>query len=779
MSRTHRHTLSIVVGLLLLTGLALATGQAGWPPRVDLTAWLLFTSLFVFANTFGFPLGGGQVNLVPLATVGGLLVMGPLAATWMALIGSLLHALVRAAYARRLGTTPPAGGWLGVLGVGLANAVILSVSLLGGAVVYRLAAGPIPLLSLNPQALGAYLPLMVAFPAINYLLVAGYLRLSGNAAAMHAYRLALPRVAVYEVVPLAFTPLLSLIYNRLGPGPFVLFAVALGGASLIARSLSNTGQRLEQRLTELKTLGALSQALAASLQMDSLLGALHEQLPFVMPASNFYVALHPSDTGDVSFPLVIQDGQLRQWPSRPAGNGLADYVMRTRQPLLIPHAVPDRLRALGLEEAGPPANSWLGVPIIAGSQVMGVLAAQSFDPHAFTAAQRDLLSTIATQLAMALKNAWLYEQTDQALAQRLQQLSSILDTARDGILLLDLDARVLTANRAVASFIHVPVTELAQRELLADSDLLIRLGINQAEFHQDLATLLNGTDLVKRAHTVSGPPPRDVERTLAAVRDVSGAAAGWLMVLRDVTEERALGRLRDDLTHMLIHDLRSPLGSILTSLALIQQIASPGQPLEPDALEILQLAHSSGQNLLRLINQLLEIARLESGALPLERQWVQPGMLLSAAAERLQPAADKAAIRLLVEVGPNLPGVLIDLELMRRVLDNLGDNAIKFSPDGSQVLLWTRPGPAQDTVQLGVTDNGPGIPIGAQAHLFEKFNRVPNINSRREGTGLGLAFCRLVVEAHRGRISVTSQPGCGATFAFSLPANGAEADAIP
>jgi signal transduction histidine kinase len=703
--------------------------------------------------------------------LGGLFVMGPTAAAWMAYVGSVAQVLVRWRFASQLGARRETGG-LSYVGVGLANATIITLSLLGAAWVYQLAGGPIPLQSFTFPVLGPFLLSVVVFAAFNYVLAGLYIPLLyTNLGLLRTYARGLPQVVVYEVAPQVFAPLLPLIYNQLGPGAFVLFSALLVVVSLAARNLSLTSQRLKQRLADLDTLGAMGQALAASLQLDSLLATLREQLPRVIPADGLFVALYDRDQDEVSFPLMVEEGQLVQWPSRRAGNGLTEYVLRTRQPLLIAEDLPAHIQALGLTSIGRKANSWIGVPLMAGNEVLGVLVAQSFQPEGerFTPAHRDLLATIAAQLAVALHNAHLYTQTDQALAQRVQQLSSILYTTGEGILLLDADGRILTANRALAAFLNLPVAELTGRLLSTDPDLLARLGAGPPDLHRDLQALRQGQDIVRHTRDLPGPPPRAVEHTLAAVRDAHGHTSGWLIVLRDLTEEQALTRLRDDLTHMLIHDLRSPLGSMLTGLALILQIMRPGQPPEPDVFELLRVAQASGQHMLRLINQLLEIGRLESGSVPLNCQPMAPINLVAATAERLRPVAESASIHMAISVAPDLPPVAADVELISRVLDNLADNALKFSPDGARVELWARAADGAARILFGVTDSGPGIAAADQAKLFQKFQRVPGIRGRRSGTGLGLAFCKLVVEAHRGSLSVVSQPGQGATFAFSLP----------
>jgi NtrC-family two-component system sensor histidine kinase KinB len=770
MSLRRRHAFSILVGLLLFGGLA----YVGWNrphPAVDPLAWLLFTGLFLFMDVFSFPVDVAYVNLAATSAMGALLVLGPLAAAWIALTGALVNVVLRWAFPTPVRETEEPGGLLSMAGIGLLNATLLTLSLLGGAALYAAAGGPLPLTKLGPPAIGPFLLLLLGFNLINYLLAAGYLLLPGDWAALNALRRALPKLLLYEVLPQVFTPLLPLIYTGFGPGPFLLFAVGVGGASLVTRRLAQTGQRLERRVTELNTLSALSQALAASLQIDDLLATLAAELPKILPVGGLYVALWHPQTDEVSFPLAVEKGRRLSWDMRRQVNGLSEYVMRTHQPLLLPDNVTARVTELGLTPPATPAAGWLVVPIIAGSQVLGALGVYALDPQAprLNEADRDLLLTIATPLALALHNASVYVQTDEALAQRVQQLSSILYTTSEGILLLDAETRVLTANRALESFAGLPATELSGRALATDDALLARLGTNSANLQADLAALQNGSDLVTHFHTTGQTPQREVERTLAPVRAGSGAVAGWLLILRDVTEEQDLGRLRDDLTHMLIHDLRGPLGSILTGLALIQQMTPPGRPLEPEALEVLKLARKSGQNLLHMINQLLDVARIESGTVPLERERVSPEELLSAAVERLRPAAEAAAIQLVAEAAPGLPELSVDTQLLGRVLDNLGDNAVKFAPDGSTVRLWTRPTTTPPGVLFGVSDQGPGIPAADQIHLFEKFNRLPNILGRRTGTGLGLAFCRLVVVAHGGEITVDSAPGKGSTFVVRLP----------
>jgi two-component system, NtrC family, sensor histidine kinase KinB len=772
-----RYLLAIFTSLLLLAVMAAATAAqpAGLLAFVgaDPAGWLLFTALFVFTMTVAIPVGGGHINLMPMAALGGLLVLGPLPAAWMAVAGSLMNIGLRRALPRRLDPLSERASPASLLSAGLANAAILAASLLLAGAVYTAAGGALPFNSLAVAQLAPYVVMVITFMALNYALIGGYLTLQGGRPAVRAYRQALPQAASFELALQVGTPLLPLIYTGAGRGAFVLASLALAVASLVVRGQMLTGRRLSQRLADLDTLSAMSSALAASLDLDTILTALRQHLPRVMPAHSLYVALYDPEQDSISFPLAVEEGNVVHWRSRRPAEGLTEHVLRTGQPLLMAGDVSRLANDLGITASGRPSVAWLGVPISAGGETLGVLALQSFDPQAdtYTTAHRDLLGTIGSQLALALKNALLYSQTDKALAQRVQQLVSILDTTREGMLLLAPDTEVLAANRAMAGFLGIPEAELAGKVLLDEPALLAGLGLTPQALRQQLAELEGEREQLKDTYQTRLPPARKVERSLAAVRDPSGEIGGWLLVLRDVTEEAALLQLRDDLTHMLLHDLRSPLGSMLTGLALIEQMAQPGERLDDDVRQVVLLAQRSGQHLLRLINQLLEIARLESGSMPLNHQPALPAALLAEAARRQLAAANAAGVSLEVNVADDLPRVNVDTELIARVLDNLADNAIKHSPSRACVRLWTRQGPGGDSVVFGVSDAGPGIPPESVPRLFQKFQPVAPGRGQRPGIGLGLAFCRLVVEAHQGRLWYEMSGTSGSTFAFSLPAS--------
>jgi len=771
MIREHRHRVAVVSGLIVLAVLAWLTALR--PPGLsDLLPAFLFCALTVFTTTFGVPLAGGSVSLLPMTSIAAYLVMGLVPAGWVAFVGALIHGLVRFRW----------GWWLegrqevnlaGLAALTAANGTMHAGSILVGGVVFELLGGVTPLAGVSGANLLPLILLGLAYLGVNYLIAGAYIAARGREPLRHYLR-SLPNMVFYEGGPLLFAPLMALILTRLGLGQFVLFALILVAASLITRNLALTSRRLERRVRELDSLQAVGQALSASLHIETVLSAIYEQVVRLMEARNFYVALYDPETDEVSFPLAVEDGERVRWRSRRAGNGLTEYILRTRAPLLIPRDVEATVKRLGLDHIGRPAACWLGVPILAGDEPLGVIAVQSYSaPESYDISHQEVLVIIAAQAAAAIQNARLYARTDEALARRVQELDSILRTTREGVLLLDADWRVVAVNRALADILGVAQSELAGQRLTAprfedEQPLTTLIGYEPSGLRADCEALARGEQDRRRVIIPLGPQGRHIERTLTPVRDREGTITGWLLVFRDVTEEIELARLKEDMTYMLVHDLRSPLAVLKGSMVLLEESFADRDA--EDFGRLVSMARRNTERILRMVNELLDIGKLESGQLRLRPEEVEAEVLLSDIAVRLAPLATSAHIALEVEASPDLPSLYVDRDFIGRALENLVDNAIKFTPNGGRVRLWARLDPEQSgTMLIGVSDSGPGIPPEERPRLFKKFQQATSNTGRRVGTGLGLPFCKLVVEAHGGRVWVESKVGEGSTFVMRLP----------
>ena len=218
-------------------------------------------------------------------------------------------------------------------------------------------------------------------------------------------------------------------------------------------------------------------------------------------------------------------------------------------------------------------------------------------------------------------------------------------------------------------------------------------------------------------------------------------------------------KLRDDMRNMIVHDLRTPLTSVIVGVEMLEK---HGQ-LNKEQREMMTIASGGGKTLLGMINDLLDIEKMESGATQLQYTELSATTLVSEAVDQIASLAEAAKTSLLIDIGPELPRFGGDEKKLSRTLVNLIGNAIKFTPAGTVTITVSQ---HDQNMRFAVRDTGDGIPSESFERIFEKFGQL---DSRRVGTGLGLAFCKLVVEAHGGQIHVESKPGAGSTFSFTIP----------
>ena len=278
-------------------------------------------------------------------------------------------------------------------------------------------------------------------------------------------------------------------------------------------------------------------------------------------------------------------------------------------------------------------------------------------------------------------------------------------------------------------------------------------------------------ELLEARTTDANQAADDATRTFYIETGVTFGFLGLISFLlgRAARHNREMGRayrelqraeaMRDNLTAMLVHDLRTPLTGLLGPLQMLE--SQMLGPLDPTQREVVQISHRSGQRLLGMVNALLDVAKMEAGEFSIHRQTVKVAPLLQRVAQTARPLDDDDSAPIEIECG--LIEVSADADLLERVLINLVGNALKFTPAQGQIVLAALPAGAKSRFE--VRDNGPGIAPEFQERIFEKFGQVENQKAGAKfSTGLGLTFCKLAVQAHGGRIGVQSEVGRGATF---------------
>lgn len=523
--------------------------------------------------------------------------------------------------------------------------------------------------------------------------------------------------------------------------------------------MTNEISNLKSQIRELTFLHETSQVLTATLDLDDVLRSLMTQVRDYFRVEAASVALLEEETGDAVFRIAVGKAAeevvgLRMGP----GEGVVGWVIQTGQLELVPVAHDDERFYTGIDDTTDfYAHTMLAIPIKIEGQTIGVIevlnpAVGTFDPDA----QR-LLLAVADLAAIAIRNAELYERVRQAE----RRYESLFNESTDPIVVLDLEGKILNLNQRMVEMLGRP------REQLYDADICDVLGTGREECCAAVRRIREGQSL-KVETSLEVPVPHDeqihsLEITMAKINYGGREAIQW--VGHDISERVALEQMREDLTHMIVHDLRNPLGSMTSSLQLIHNAFIERDQTLP-LMKLLSIAMRSGQKLYRLIDSLLDLGRMEAGETELNKTWVRPESLVHEAVEQVHPLALSRNQTFTVQLAPDLPKVLADGILILRVLTNLMDNAIKFTSFGGEITVGTEL--IEGEVLFFVTDTGLGIPPESRQRVFDRFARLESADGVK-GTGIGLAFCKLAVEAHGGRIWVESEVGYGATFYFTLP----------
>jgi len=328
------------------------------------------------------------------------------------------------------------------------------------------------------------------------------------------------------------------------------------------------------------------------------------------------------------------------------------------------------------------------------------------------------------------------------------RLEIVFNSIHDNVMLLDQELHILLANPAMCSSFGL------------DEKSSIGKPATDVIEHPDLLAMLSSVDNFDplNHHEITFPDGRVGSAQIAPVLDI-----GYVVTMQDVTYLKEVDRVRNEVVHTVSHDLRSPLTSVVGYTELIMRTGS----LNDSQQEFLKRIQESVQHITTLINDLLDLGGIEAG-LDTRRERVQLDALLRYSLEMLQGQIKTKRIKVQTDIAESLPALQANPVRLRQLFDNMVGNAIKYSDKNGEVNISLKA--EGDQVIFQVTDNGPGIPVEDQAHIFDKFYRGKNI-SKQQGSGLGLAIVKSIVDAHQGRIWVESTEGQGSSFFIVLPVN--------
>jgi len=425
-------------------------------------------------------------------------------------------------------------------------------------------------------------------------------------------------------------------------------------------------------------------------------------------------------------------------------------------------------------------RSQLCVPMLLHHQTIGALSMESTRLNRFGPEDISFASALAPLVAASLRNASLHE----GLQREGGKFAATLASMPDGFLLLDTGQRVLMYNDAfrqlLAFDLPMPQGTSVPEQILPSLSERVTDSQSLVHFFQECAQF---PDRIVHGSLSLSVPRRFFKTISYPVRVGRGELLGRVILLSDVTAEKELELLREEFVQMLTHDLKNPLGGIISTLEITLD-RSLGE-INSDQEKFLTNAMEAGQKIIRMLNDLLDGYKTDTAGIELSLADIDLAEVARQNLRVLESQARERNIVLEIEPPEGFFRVRGDAEKLGRVIANLLSNALKFSPSASKITVSLRPleepprpgSPASRCLQVRVIDQGEGISSEDQRRIFDKFYQVEARKAgKRSGTGLGLTLCKNIVEAHGGQIWVESERGKGSAFAFTLPVPGEDKD---
>jgi len=635
-----------------------------------------------------------------------------------------------------------------------------------------------------------------------------------------------PRINSFMAVPIRRRgePFGLIALGNKFDGPFTKDELAMLEA-IVAKSeaaLENAILLAEERKRTLRlaVLNEIAQAISSVMDTEELFKIVHKEMGRLVDVTNFYIALYNPEREEIEFAFAVEDGKmldkarLERATRKMRPSGLTEYIIRTGKPLFLPSRLEEELERLGIQPIGRLARSWMGVPMIAHGKVIGVMAVQDYErENAYTRDDLETLQNIANQTAIALENARLLEKTDEALAQRVRELTTLREIDRElAMACLDLTRvlnlvleRAIAATGAAAGALALleereagkglyvlaqkgypeefkyymnhpyPVTKGITGRVArtgepclcpnVEEDPDYEMTLESTKAQLSVPILLEG----KVIGTLTLESPYEgafTEGDLSFIQQLADRAAIAIQHARLYEEIQKASEAKSEFVSIVSHELRNPMTNIKGYTDLI--LSGKAGPISERQREFLGKVRSNVQRMSNLVEDLLNISLIEAGKLRLRVEPVYfPGVIEEVMSSVRRYAEEKKLI-LEVEINDAIPPVRADRSRVVQILSNLVNNACAYTPSEGKVKIRVKQ--VNGYVEVDVEDTGIGIPDDEQEKIFERFFRGSHpMVKETGGTGLGLYITKNLVEMQGGKIWFKSKVGEGSVFSFTLP----------
>jgi signal transduction histidine kinase len=511
----------------------------------------------------------------------------------------------------------------------------------------------------------------------------------------------------------------------------------------LAVSFERMRRRLKARLDEMGLLLTASQQVASSFNLDESLPPILAGIKDLTRSDFVHLALSPDETINFHMETYTAGDDPGNWTALDAQ---ILELCETSGRFTLEN--PTRAKAvLDIQSLDTPLEAMTAVPLQNEDVFVGVLWVGYRQPQVFTPDALRLLSILSGQLAVAVVNARLYQQAEQ---ERLQ-LTAVLETTPDAVILIDTDDRISLAN---------PAAEIVLKRSADES-----LGelVEECIESQELLDLLDESESESRSVEIRLDKGQIMFASISDIHSPNEGTSGRVCVLWDITHYKKLDTLKSEFVSTVSHDLRAPLTLMRGYATMLGMVGAMNEQQKEFISKILTSADQMGE----LIGNVLDLGRIEAGV-GLDVETIPLGSILDSVLDTYRPQAVNKQITLDVDLEEEMEPVEVDATLIRQAIANLVDNALKYTPADGHVTIHAEQREEFQIVQ--VTDNGMGIAPTDQARLFEKFYRARGRETLSiKGSGLGLAIVKSIIQQHGGRVSVESKLGEGSTFTIWFP----------
>ena len=535
----------------------------------------------------------------------------------------------------------------------------------------------------------------------------------------------------------------------------------------LTRAILKMEELIADRMKEQSTLLETSTAVVSSLDLKTVLERILEQASRLLDVRMSAIIALDEQVGvfriQASRGLSSQFAeQLTIQPTEPSS--VTMRALHSREPIQVsdtetdPSYKPQRPRA-----RAEGYRAILAVPLNTQYAPPTALLVFHPKPHEFAHNEIQLLSNFANQATMAIENAVLYERSDMRLQEQTRRLEALIQSLQDGLILSNLSGAVVYANRRIGELSNLTPEELAGSPMDQVLSRIVDNASDPESMREDVVKIFEhkGDRRVELALLILG---RTVHVRLDTfnVTDTNNIPIGRGLILHDITADHELDRMKSSLVSTVSHELRTPLAAIKGYASTL--LADDVEWDRESQREFLSIISTESDRLTSLVNNLLDLSRIEAGSLMLSRDKCNLEEVIRRAAMQSQLHTEN---RFEVQIGPDLPVLLADRPRLETILRNLIENSVKYA--GEKATISVDVNKQGEQIVFRVSDDGPGIPDGESQRIFESFYQVNASLARiSSGAGLGLAICQGLVRAHGGEIWVEKQKR-GACIAFSIP----------